>query len=208
MTYREAVDHLRAALGAPLPGDAAHVLLAPRPRHGWTPGHLPASARAAAGLIAVFEQAGAAHFVLTRRGAGLTQHASQVSLPGGAVDPGETIEEAALREAEEEVGFPRGAIEVLGLLTPLYIPVSGFTLHPVVGAVRETPHLVASAIEVEEILRVPLRVLIDAYPRVERRVLRDGAEYDVPHFRLLDAEVWGATAMILAEFRSLWEIRR
>ena len=64
------------------------------------------------------------------------RHGGQVSLPGGVVDPGETFEQAALREAHEEVALPLDEVRVLGALTPLDIPVSGFRLHPIVAVQR------------------------------------------------------------------------
>ena len=79
----------------------------------------------------------AAHIVLTVRADAL-RHGGQVSLPGGVVEPGETFEQAALREAHEEVALPLAPVRVLGALTPLDIPVSGFRLHPIV-AVTDTP---------------------------------------------------------------------
>ena len=81
----------------------------------------------------VYPHDGAWHLPLTLRGSTLRHHTGQVSLPGGRVDEGETFETAALRETFEEVGVDPGAVDVLGRLTPLHIPVSGHLLHPVVG---------------------------------------------------------------------------
>ena len=73
---------------------------------------------------------------MTVRADTLGRHGGQVSLPGGVVDAGETFEQAALREAHEEVGLRAERVRVLGALTPLDIPVSGFRLHPIVGVSR------------------------------------------------------------------------
>ena len=203
LRFREFRHQLAAALREELPGVEAHLTVAPRPRPGRIPGHLPADARAAAALLLVFPVDDVAHLVLTVRSSDLPKHAGQVSLPGGAVDPGETIEAAALREAREEIGLDAAAVSVLGTLTPLYIRVSGFTLYPVVGICDSTPTLRPEPAEVHRVLQVPVEHLLDAERVRMRRALRDGVEMEVPYFHLDSEEVWGATAMVLAEFRAL-----
>ena len=127
-------ESLGRALAEPLPGLDAQLRMAPRPRAGWNPTRIPAGLRDAAALVLVYPYDGLAYLPLTVRSGGLRNHTGQVSLPGGGVDAGETIERAALREAAEEVGIDPGVVQVLGRLTPLHIPVSGYLLHPVVGA--------------------------------------------------------------------------
>ena len=84
--------------------------MALQPRGGWRPGFAPDQARPAAALLLLFPVDGCAVVLLTKRAPDPPHHAGQVSLPGGAVNPGESIEEAALREAEEEVGLARAKI--------------------------------------------------------------------------------------------------
>jgi 8-oxo-dGTP pyrophosphatase MutT (NUDIX family) len=204
MRFVDVETRLRLAMGGPLPGLEAQLRFAPQPRPGWEPGHSPADARQAAGLLLVFPVDGEAHLVLTVRASHLPSHPGQVSLPGGAVEAGETIEEAALREAREEVGLDATAVRLFGRLTPLHIPVSGFVLHPVVALLDRPPDLSPSGDEVERILRVPLRDLADPARRLLRRGLREGrGEVDIPYIDIDGAELWGATAMILAEFVSI-----
>jgi 8-oxo-dGTP pyrophosphatase MutT (NUDIX family) len=126
-----------------------------------------------------------------------------VSLPGGAVDPGESIEQAALREAHEEVGIAPSSVTVVGALTPLHIPVSGFVLHPVVGLLPGRPVVVPAPHEVSRAIVVPVAELLD--PARHQRVARalDGYEFDMPYFDLDGEQVWGATAMVLAEFAAV-----
>lgn len=201
------VDRMRASLRQPLPGVDAQLRLAPRPRVGWDPHHLPDGLRDAAALILLYPLDETPHLLLTVRGGSLRHHTGQVSLPGGAVDPGETIEAAALREAMEEVGVEPGGVDVLGRLTPLHVPVSGFLLHPVVGAVSRRPSFTPAPGEVARLLEVPLAHLLDDTRLRTERQVRERAgrlvEMDVPFFDVEDEKVWGATAMILAELAAL-----
>src|SRR5437660_960686 len=177
--------------------------MAPRPRREWPEGFNPARIRRAARLRLVFPGAGRPHVVLTVRAETLGRHSGQVSLPGGVVEPGETFEQAALREAHEEVALPVEGVRVLGLLTPLDIPVSGFQLHPVVAARDARPPLRPSDGEVARILDVALDELLDPRNAVMVRRTRDGHTMNVPAFRIGADEIWGATPMVLAEFLTL-----
>ena len=134
----------------------------------------------------------------------LPTHPGQVSLPGGAVEEGETLDAAALREAHEEIALDPREVRVVAPLTPLHIPVSGFALHPIVGVSDRRPALRAADGEVARILEVPVADL--ANPALVRRLtdVRDGREYQVPAFAVAGERVWGATAMVLAEL--LWVI--
>lgn len=199
MNHLEVISRLEAGLQGTLPGEAAQSLLAPRPRRQWPPGIHPSSVRDAAGLLAVFPRSGLAHILLTVR-ADRLRHGGQVSLPGGVVDDGETFPEAALREAEEEVGLAPDTVRILGALTPLDIPVSGFRLHPIVGALTGRPKLRASDGEVARILEIDLDHLFEASAVVETEHTRDGRLLQIPAFKVDGEEVWGATAMVLAEF--------
>lgn len=196
-------QHDLAARLARLPGLDAQRRMAPVPRHGWKPGLLVDDARPAAALLALFPLDGEAALLLTKRSAALPQHRGQVSLPGGAVDPGESIEQAALREAHEEVGIAPSSVTVVGALTPLHIPVSGFVLHPVVGLLPGRPVVVPAPHEVSRAIEVRVAELLD--PARHQRVARalDGYEFDMPYFDLDGEQVWGATAMVLAEFAAV-----
>ena len=199
--------HLRSALAGPLPGAAAQMCFAPRPpRAGWRPSVLPEDARSAAGLLLIYPD-DEIRALLTVRPATLARHGGQVSLPGGAIEPGETVEEAALREAAEEVGLGPEGVRTLGKLTPLHIPVSGFALHPVVGVCDTRPRLTLTR-EVERILEVPLTEISDPACVGRGSRLREDQHVEFPYFALRGGEqVWGATAMVLAEFLWLLGVR-
>ena len=196
-------EALRARLASPLPGLAAQLRMAPQPRPGWDPHIVPPGMRAAAGLLLLYPRDGVWQVLLTLRASALRHHTGQVSLPGGRVDPGETLEQAALREAFEEVGIGPGGIELVGRLTPLHIPVSHHLLHPVVGIAAERPSFRVAQAEVERIIEAPLTHLrAPETVRWEQRVRErpPSVLMDVPYFDVDGARVWGATAMVLAEF--------
>lgn len=212
MIFAEAVARLEAGLRSPLPGPTAQERLAPVPRREWPAGFNTARVRNAAGLLLVFPKektaqrflpdCDTAHIILTVRAPAL-RHGGQVSLPGGVVDPGETFEQAALREAHEEVALALDEVRVLGALTPLDIPVSGFRLHPVVATVSRRPHLTPSDNEVARILEIGVDELLNPQHFITTQRERDGVTFNVPAFRIANVEIWGATAMVLAEFLAL-----
>jgi 8-oxo-dGTP pyrophosphatase MutT (NUDIX family) len=200
---RAFADAIRGRLSRPLPGLDAQLRMAPRPRPGWDPAVLPDGLRDAAGLVLIYPHNDVLQLVLTLRGSTLRHHTGQVSLPGGRVDAGESIEAAALREADEEVGLKPEAVAVLGRLTPLHVPVSRHLLHPVVGLAEVRPAFRVAEAEVERLIEVPLARLRapDVVSWEQRRRERPPAVLmDVPYFAVDGARVWGATAMILAEF--------
>ena len=236
MLYNDLVARLELAFTRELPGVAAQASLAPVPRRRWPPGFNPAHIRHAAGLVLVFPKTinaeraehaektqalraqralrstgqDQAHIVLTVRADTLGRHGGQVSLPGGVIDPGETLEQAALREADEEVGLAQDRVRILGALTPLDIPVSGFRLHPIVGAADMQPHLTPAHGEVARILEIDVDELFARDCVVHTPRERDGVAFTIPGFHLHGVEIWGATAMVLAEFLSLlgWALRK
>jgi 8-oxo-dGTP pyrophosphatase MutT (NUDIX family) len=191
-----------AAAHEPLPGTRVHARMSPRLLDGSLP-RPAARERPAAVLVLLFPHEDAPHVVLTVRGAGLPHHADQISLPGGRPAAGETPEGTAVREAFEEIGVDPAAVEILGRLTPVHIPVSGFTVQAIVGVADPRPAFVPAPGEVAEVLEVPLAVLGDpANLRTARRA-RGGVEIDAPYFAVGDHQVWGATAMILGELLAL-----
>ncbi len=200
---------VRAALGRalarPLPGVEAQLRMAPSPRPGWRAGVFPPGARPAGVLVLLYPGdrpppgPPGCRLVLTLRTSTVGRHPGQVSLPGGEALPGEDPREAALREAAEEVGVEPAALEVLGNLTRLHVPVSGFVLHPVVAFSAARPALRPGPGEVERILEPSLPALADPARQVVETWRLDGRDVRVPFFAAVEPPAWGATAMILAE---------
>jgi 8-oxo-dGTP pyrophosphatase MutT (NUDIX family) len=203
MHFDPTVRRLTDRLTGPLPGPPAQAILAPQPRRRWPQGFDPASIRHAAGLLLVFPIAGRAHLVLTLRAGTLGRHGGQISLPGGAIEPGESFEEAALREAHEEIALPVAEARPIGRLTPLDIPVSGFRLHPIVATIARRPAFKPADAEVAGILEISIADLCDRSSLVSNEREQDGGRLLVPAFHVAGHEIWGATAMVLAEFLSL-----
>jgi 8-oxo-dGTP pyrophosphatase MutT (NUDIX family) len=150
-------------------------------------------------LLPIVAREGGLTLLLTQRTAHLRDHAGQVSLPGGRVDPEDTSAiETALRETEEEVGLHRRHIEVLGTL-PDYFTGTGFQVTPVVSLVKPPFELRADPFEVAEIFEVPLAFLMDGMNHQRRTIeLPNGAGrrtfYAMPYQRFF---IWGATAGML-----------
>ncbi|WP_412068001.1 NUDIX hydrolase [Rubrivirga sp. IMCC43871] len=202
MRYDVLLAPLASRLRQPLPGHAAHAEMAPflaRATVETLSVERNEGAPAATLVLLYPGDAGEARFVLTVRHGGMRTHAGQVSLPGGRIEAGETPEDAARREAFEEVGVAPDAVTVLGRLTPLFIPPSRFSVWPIVAAVDTRPPFVAQETEVTAVLDVALADLFT--PGARRQAMRDAplGRFDVPYFALAGHEVWGATAMMLAE---------
>ncbi len=201
------ITRLERRLAQPLPGLPAQLAMAPRPRSAPRPPFHPENAVPAAVLALLFPDGpdgadgGAPLLTLTRRTEHVASHKGQVCLPGGVLDDGETPTDAALRELREEIGVLARDVRILGALTPVFIPVTGYRMEPFVAVAPRRPDFALATIEVDELIEAPLRQLLDPGLRGERPLLRPGfsSPATIPFFTLLGHEVWGATAMVLAE---------
>ncbi len=198
--------HLRADQRRPI--GLARVLEALAARPG-APGSGPAApgARPSAVLVALFEQAGEARVVLTRRSLALRAHRGEVALPGGRSEPGEAPWATALREASEEVGLDPAGVAPAGRLSELSTIAAGSHIVPVVGALAGAPALVADPREVDRAFSAALADLAADGAFLEERWSRDeprpGADdegfFPVQFFYAEGELVWGATARVLTE---------
>jgi 8-oxo-dGTP pyrophosphatase MutT (NUDIX family) len=160
-----------------------------------------ASSRPAATLLAIYpDDRGELVIPLTVRRDDLRAHAGEVSLPGGAIDAGDVdVVAAALREAWEEIGLEAGRVRVAGALDEVWIPVSNFLLHPVVGTVTRRPALVPHDAEVASVVELPLAALFDPALVGEERFhsAAGGWAVHAGAYRYRDLRIWGATALTL-----------
>ncbi len=162
--------------------------------------------RRSAVLVALFEEHGETHVVLTRRSAHLRQHGGEIALPGGRSDAGETPVTTALRETREEVGIDESLVRVVGWLSPIVTFASGSAIWPIVGLLQHRPHFVTDPSEVERAFTVSLADLLagDAFLEERwRREQRPGSDEDgylpIHIYRVPGDLVWGATARVLTE---------
>jgi 8-oxo-dGTP pyrophosphatase MutT (NUDIX family) len=152
----------------------------------------------AAVLVPLFVSEGRLHAVFTRRRDDLRRHAGEISFPGGRQDDDETdLRITALREAEEEIGLPQDAVELIGALQPTPTIATNYAVYPFVGLIEPGHAWVPSAGEVSAILELSLDDLRAGYSR--QRMLRRGVPFRTDVYVVGDDLIWGATARMLTD---------
>ena len=159
------------------------------------------ASRAAAVLVALFEDRGEAHLILTKRPQTMPTHRGEIAFPGGKRDTGDpTLVAAALRETHEEIGLRPETVEVVAELDSLNTVASQFTITPFVGVLAAPPVLRPDPREVDLAFAVPLSDLLDPVAYREESWNLWGAWRPMAFFELPGETVWGATARILDGF--------
>jgi 8-oxo-dGTP pyrophosphatase MutT (NUDIX family) len=149
-------------------------------------------------LVPLYVQDDDLHVVFTKRRDDLRRHPGEISFPGGRRDEGEDdLRTTALREAEEEIGLPPSAVEIVGALQPTPTIATGYAVYPFVGVIEPGHTWKPSAREVAEVIELPLRALEAGYGR--RRLVRRGLPIRTDTYEVGDRLIWGATARILAD---------
>lgn len=203
--WSEFISWLSRRLGEPLPGYEAQkrMMNINRPDVQEAPAH----ARQSGVLLLLYPDQDDVRLVLIERSADGGVHSGQIALPGGKQeDTDESIAHTALREAAEEVALNAAKVTVIGQLSPLYIPVSNFMVHPVMAFTDGEPPLIASEAEVARILRLPLSSLFADKEMVTVRASGLNLSIRTIAYMMEDRNfIWGATAMILSELEVLLE---
>jgi 8-oxo-dGTP pyrophosphatase MutT (NUDIX family) len=141
---------------------------------------------------------GRLHAVFTKRRDDMRRHPGEISFPGGRtedVDAG--LPETALREAEEEVGLPRGHVQLLGALQPTPTFVTNYAIYPFVGMIDPGFEWIPQDTEVAQVLELALDDVRAGYGR--RRIVRRGMPFRTDTYQVGDHVIWGATARIVAD---------
>ena len=197
------LNTLAAALQGKRPGCKAWRAMQPELAYGRHQGPVPASAAMAGVVLLLTERPEGLSFALLRRASGNGPYAGQMGLPGGMGRPGETAQQAACREAEEELGVSRGDFALLGNLTPLFLFGGNVQVFPFVAFLRGPSAWTPDSREVEKVYDVPVHFLHQKDARGQTTRTLAGISFRAPCWRIQGEEVWGATALILAEFAAL-----
>jgi len=192
-----------------LPGEKAHEALSPYPRASAQSIHKSKKEpRLSAVLVLLYAVDFKPHFALIQRTVYEGAHSGQIALPGGKLEENESLKMTALRETEEEIGVSSDEISVVGELTEVYIPPSNFIVTPFVGFLDERPNFKPEPKEVETIFEVFLdQLLDDSYLKRKKIKVTNYTPtpyfIEVPYFELNFETVWGATALILNELKTI-----
>jgi len=198
----------------PLPGKLAQYKMAPYERiiraaiNNFTApfGGKASKPKLSAVLILFYQKEDEIYFSLILRNTYKGVHSAQVSFPGGKKEKSDnSLLETALRETEEEIGIKKDLITIIGELTPIYIPPSGFLVHPYVGFIKEPPVFTPDPNEVNTIIESPVKLILDD-AIVGKKKIKVGTynvKINYPFYNILNHTVWGATAMILSELKEV-----
>ncbi len=199
------ITKLTNRLRLPLPGPEAHEPLRATPIGTLRPSfehRIPPKPGSV--LILLYPEDGQIKFPLTQRAEYAGAHSGQISLPGGKAEMGESIEQTALREGEEEIGIHLAQVEIIGRLSEFFVIPSNFIVTPVVAFQRIKPVFTPDPIEVVRVLEGTIESLLreDA---VQKKEITAARVYQLmaPHFLIDNQMVWGATAMMLNELRMI-----
>ena len=198
---------LKNALEKPLPGEKAHATMAPigRPLRDIALKKYPNPKKSAV-LVLLFPDGEDIKTVLMERNAYKGVHSKQISFPGGKVEKQDiSLQHTALREAEEEVGLNQNEVEVLGELTQLFIPPSGYLVNPFVGVAYKKPNFVPEQKEVSSLIFPSLKTLLNPNTKTEGTFGSgvSGFKITAPCYNIHNHLVWGATAMIISELTQI-----
>jgi 8-oxo-dGTP pyrophosphatase MutT (NUDIX family) len=197
MQITDWIATLKKELKKPLPGTAAQMLMAPSLRR---PANVPIPMRNSGVLLLLYPVNDRLFTVFMKRTEYGGPHSGQISFPGGKFEDGDrSLVETALRESREEIGISPDAIEVLGTLSPLHIPISNFRILPVIGFMPEKPVFTTDSHEVDYLIETALEVLLKPEIVKTKTMMFGDLSFEVPYYDIDGNHLWGATAMMLSE---------
>jgi 8-oxo-dGTP pyrophosphatase MutT (NUDIX family) len=196
-------EFLTVRLKTKLPGKEAHLCMVPKIRlTEFT--EIPAENKKSAVLLLLYPSGRDVSTVLIQRPVYEGYHSGQIALPGGKFQEEDiNIIQTALREAWEEVGIVPGKINIIGLLSELFIPPSNFMLTPVIAFTNERPDFKIEPREVSELIEVTISEFSDKNLKEKEITLHSGRVVETPFYDIHGHVVWGATGMIMREFAIL-----
>jgi 8-oxo-dGTP pyrophosphatase MutT (NUDIX family) len=205
----QVISQLYDAFSVPLPGASAHLELAPYRKNVAFDSKIN-QPKIASTLLLLYPKQKNIYFCLIERPQYEGIHSNQISFPGGKNEEGETIKQTAIRETFEEVGVDPISINVIGEMTQVYVPPSNFLIHPFVGYCDYKPDFRADKREVDNIIEVKLSDLSKKdLIKIKKMNLgrnNNSLYVDVPYMDLNNKIVWGATSVILNEFRKILKL--
>jgi len=196
-------ENIKKALSNTLPGSTSHKKMLPLNRILNVPKADASHLKHGSVLLLLFTDNKKLYSVLIKRPVHMKHHAGQIALPGGRIENGETALQTALRETWEEIGISSDKIKILGTLSNFYIEVSRFQIHPFVGWLEQKPSFILSPDEVEKVVIFPIANFLSNIEQIELETVT--GKQTVPCIRFENEILWGATAMILAEFQDVLE---
>lgn len=201
------IDHIKRRLDGPLPGVEAQYQMAPINRAKFDLARLdPSTYRKSAVMLLLYKNGDSFCLPLIKRHDYKGSHSGQVGLPGGKHDEKDgDLVNTALRELNEEIGIDKDQIEILGALTPVFIPVSSFYVQPYIGYYKHSEIIFdIDTREVKQLLSLRIDLLKeDSIAKEGGIVSGEGYKLKTPYFSVEGEMIWGATAMILNEFKAL-----
>jgi 8-oxo-dGTP pyrophosphatase MutT (NUDIX family) len=206
MDFHSGIEFIRSSMQLPLPGEEAQYRMAPMQRRSKSEylSEKP-DPRLSSVLILLYPgHANRLSTMLIKRPENQGAHSGQIAFPGGKVEPGEDLADTALRETFEEVGVHPDKITLIGPLTSLYIPVSSFLVHPFIGVYPEEPVFNPNPDEVSALVPASVKELLEMKTGT-MEVTTSYGKLNTPYFDLYGHVIWGATAMIISEFRELMQ---
>lgn len=199
--------YLKNRLLEPLPGQLAQKKMEPVPTdfkvHRNYYDYDENEVRKSGVLVPLISGQNDVEVVLTLRSNNII-HGGQISFPGGGLEQNETFVEAALREANEEIGLAENEVEILGQLTSLYISHSENLVEPIVGFIGDHCKFIADPGEVAEVFKVSLNELIDQNNIVREQWNLHNRYFEVPYWKIHHVPLWGATAMMMSELVEIY----